>query len=408
MHAVHPMAWLTVAHALARPVAATLCVSAILYYLYAIRAAREFFSRNAEPAGPRPPISILKPVCGLDRDAYENFASFCRQDYPCYELVFGAESESEPGLSVARAIVRDFPHTDVRIVVNARSIGTNPKVSNLANMAAEAKYANLLVSDSDIRVDAEHLSTIARPFADPKVGVVTCLYRSQAEGLAGWVDALGLSTEFQPAVLVARKKEGMSFAMGSGILIRREVVSAIGGFGAMADYLADDFQLGNRPIRAGYRVELSPYVVEHRLDTASWRELVWHQMRWYRGIRTSRPWGYAGLVFTQGVAAALALALAAAGSPVAWTLAAGTLATRMVMAWFVAVHCLDDEAARRYLWLVPIRDLVSSALWLAGFFGGTVVWRGQRFRLERGGRIGSPETARGAAADTGAPTRAVS
>src|SRR5262249_39920481 len=242
--------WVALAVPLARPAIATICLSAIAYYLYAIRCARAFFRLPPQSTSKSPPpISILKPIRGLDVDAYENFASFCRQDYPQYELIFGAEAEDEPGLQAARSIARDFPETDVKIVVNGRSIGTNPKVSNLANMAAEARYANLLVSDSDIRVDPTHLSTLAKPLADADVGVVTCLYRSKAGKAAGWVDALGLSTEFQPSVLVARQLEGMSFAMGSGILIRRSVLASIGGFAAFADYLADDFQLGNRPRR---------------------------------------------------------------------------------------------------------------------------------------------------------------
>ena len=410
MHAHHLAAWLHFAVALARPLFATICVSAIWYYSYAIRSARQFFGEPPRSGSEtRPPISILKPIRGRDQGAYENFASFCRQDYPQYELIFGAESEDEPGLEAVRRIVNDFPDVDIRIVVSDRSIGTNPKVSNLANMAAEAKYAHLLVSDSDIRVDPAHLKTIAQPLCDPEVGVVTCLYRSKAAGIAGWIDALGLSTEFQPSVLVARGVEGMSFAMGSGILVRRPVLVSIGGFAAFADYLADDFQLGNRPARLGYRVELSPYVVEHRLDTATFRELLWHQMRWYRGIRTSRPWGYAGLVFTQGIAAALALVLLTPASPIAWTLGAATLAVRLAMAWYVAVVCLRDEAARRFLWFVPIRDLMSTVLWLAGFFGGTVVWRGERFRLERGGRLVPFQLREAPAEDTGAaPTQAAS
>ena len=386
--ATHVAEWLAFAVPFARPAVATICLSAIAYYLYAIRCAREFFRQPPRAASNAPPpISILKPIRGLDVEAYENFASFCRQDYPQYELIFGAEAEDEPGLEAARTIARDFPGTEIKIVVNGRSIGTNPKVSNLANMAAEAKYSNLLVSDSDIRVDPSHLSTLARPLSDPRVGVVTCLYRSKAARAAGWIDALGLSTEFQPSVLVARKLEGMSFAMGSGILIRRGVLSSIGGFTAFADYLADDFQLGNRPSQLGYRVELSSYVVEHRLDTATAQELLWHQMRWYRGIRASRPWGYAGLVFTQGVAAALALLLLTPLSPAALALAAVTVGVRMAMAWYIAVRWLKDEAASRFLWLIPARDLLSFLLWLCGFFGGTIVWRGERFRLERGGRL---------------------
>jgi ceramide glucosyltransferase len=404
--AAHVAEWLALAVPFARPAVATICLSAIAYYLFAIRCAREFFRQPPlATSNAPPPISILKPIRGLDVEAYENFASFCRQDYPQYELIFGAEAEDEPGLEAARRIARDFPGTEVKIVVNGRSIGTNPKVSNLANMAAEAKYANLLVSDSDIRVDSSHLATLARPLADPRVGVVTCLYRSRAARIAGWIDALGLSTEFQPSVLVARQVEGMSFAMGSGILIRRGVLSSIGGFAAFADYLADDFQLGNRPSQLGYRVELSSYVVEHRLDTATAQELLWHQMRWYRGIRASRPWGYAGLVFTQGVAAALALLLLTPLSPAAVALAAATVSVRMMMAWYVAVRWLDDEAARRFLWLVPARDLLSTLLWLCGFFGGTIVWRGERFRLERGGRI-VPFALELAPADDSAPAPA--
>jgi ceramide glucosyltransferase len=404
--AAHLAEWLRLALPIAQPAAATICMSAILYYLYAIYSARGFFgARPRWTSHDRPPISILKPIRGLDVGAYENFASFCRQDYPRYEVIFGAEVEDEPGLEVARAIARDFPDTDVKIVVNDRSIGTNRKVSNLANMAAEAKYAHLLVSDSDIRVDPSHLQMLARPLEDPEVGVVTCLYRSKASGTAGWIDALGLSTEFQPSVLVARGVEGMSFAMGSGILIRRGVLASIGGFAAFADYLADDFQLGNRPSQLGYRVELSPYVVEHRLSTAGFQELLWHQMRWYRGIRSSRPWGYAGLVFTQGVAAALALVLLAPLSPLAWALAAATVGVRLTMAWFVAVRCLKDEAARRFLWFVPARDLLSCVLWLVAFFGGTIVWRGERFRLERGGRL-VPFRLELARADDSAPAQA--
>jgi ceramide glucosyltransferase len=386
--AAHLTEWAALAVPFARPAVATICLSALAYYLFAIYSARKFFRQQPRfPSDDGLPISILKPIRGLDVEAYQNFASFCRQDYPRYELIFGADAEDEPGLNAARAIARDFPTADVKIVVNGRSIGTNPKVSNLANMAAEAKYPNLLVSDSDIRVDPSHLSTLAQPLADPEVGVVTCLYRSKAAEAAGWIDALGLSTEFQPSVLVAREMEGMSFAMGSGILIRGSVLASMGGFPAIADYLADDFQLGNRPSQLGYRVELSSYVVEHRLDTATIRDLVWHQLRWYRGIRASRPWGYAGLVFTQGVAASLALLLLTPLSPPAIALSAATVGARLAMAWYVAVRWLRDEAARRYLWLVPLRDLLSFVLWLIGFFGGTIVWRGERFRLARGGRL---------------------
>jgi ceramide glucosyltransferase len=371
-----------------RLLAATLCVTAVGYCAFAVYCAHDFFSRAARlNAQFTPPITILKPVYGLDRSTYENFASFCRQDYPEYQILFGAECENDAGIAVARQVARDFPNLDIRIVVKSSSRAANPKVGTLAALARLARHPFLLVSDSDIRVGPTHLSALARPMADPNVGVVTCLYRSGAIGLAGTLDALGLSTDFQPSVLVARKIEGISFGMGSGTLVRRSALDAAGGFDAMADSLADDYLLGNLPVRAGYRAELAPHVVEHELATSTLRGIVDHQLRWNRGIRAVRPGGYAGLLFTQGVPAGLLFLLLTGGSPAGWAACALTLASRLGMAWFVAVRCLGDRAAGRSLWLVPLRDLLSCALWLAAFFGKSVVWRGNRYRLEAGGRL---------------------
>ena len=377
--------------AVARVLAAVLCVTATGYCLFAIYCARAFFSRGTSGKSPFiPPITILKPVCGLDRSTYENFASFCRQDYPKYQILFGAEREDDPGIAVARQVARDFPDVDIRVVIKGGSRATNPKVGTLVALARAARHPFLLVSDSDIRVGPTHLSALVAPMADPKVGVVTCLYRSAAVGLAGTLDALGLSTDFQPSVLVAQKIEGISFGMGSGTLVRRTALEAAGGFGAIADSLADDYLLGNLPVRAGYRAVLVPHVVEHELSTSTLRGIVDHQLRWNRGIRAVRPGGYAGLLFTQSVPASVLLLVLTAGSPAGWAACALTLACRLAMAWFVAVRCLDDRAAGRSLWLVPLRDLLSYALWLAAFFGKSVVWRGNRYRLEPGGRL-APE-----------------
>jgi ceramide glucosyltransferase len=375
-----------------RIIAGAICLSAAAYYLYALYAARRFFARPSSASGAgrhrrfHPPITVLKPIRGLDREAYENFASFCRQSYPRYQVIFGAAAEDEPAIEIARRVARDFPDADVQVVVGGAPPAANPKVGNLWAMLPHARHAILLISDSDIRVEPTHLQSIVRPLADTRVGVVTCLYRSHAAGFPGTLDALGLTTEFQPSVLVARELEGISFAMGSGILIRREALERAGGFEAIADFLADDYLLGNLPAQAGYLVELSDCVVEHRLGTSSFEELVAHQVRWNRGIRASRPWGYAGLALTQGVPAALLL-LAFSRGPAAIALAGATLALRLATAWFVAVRCLRDRVARRSLWLVPLRDLLSCALWLAAFFGDSVVWRGARYRLGKGGRL---------------------
>ncbi len=375
--------------ALGRYVMAALCLTATAYCWFAIYAARDLFARAPKKHDIpfHPPVSILKPIRGLDPDAYANFASFCRQTYPRYQLIFGADRADDPGIAVARQVTRDFPHVDISIVINGASGSANPKVATLAAMVPEARYPLLLLSDSDIRVGPGHLESIVQPMADARVGVVTCLYRSEARGFAGVMDALGLSTDFQPAVLVARLVEGMSFAMGSGILIRREVLRTIGELDAIAGYLVDDYLLGNLPTRAGYRVELVAEVVEHTLGTASLRGLIEHQTRWNRGIRASRPWGYAGLLFTQATLPSLLLLLLAADWPLAWPIAALTLGSRLAMAWFVAVHCLGDRVSRRSLWLVPLRDLLSFLLWLGAFFGDTIVWRGNHYRLGVGGRL---------------------
>jgi ceramide glucosyltransferase len=385
---VHNPAWSN-ALALVRPILLLLCATASIFYLYALLAARDLLGRRAdrEASAEEPPVSILKPLRGLDNDAVANFVSFCRQDYGTFEILFGAEDESEPGLEAARQAARAHPNVDIRYFVGARASGANPKVRTVGALARHAKYPLLLVSDSDISVGPDHLKRMVAPLCDPSVGVVTCFYRTHAPSFVGRIDALSLSTEFLPGALVARRLEGMSFAMGAGILIRRDTLEDIGGFGALEDCLADDYLLGKLPYEAGHRVELAADVVDHRLGTRSLADLGARQNRWNVGIRTSRPWGYAGLVFTQGTAAALLYLAASGGSPFGWTVAAGTLAVRLGSAAFLAVGCLRDPSILRDLWLVPLRDLVATGLWIRSFFGDTVVWRGRRLRVGAGGRI---------------------
>jgi len=368
------------------------CLSAIWFYGYSIYAAYDLFSNGKEVnQNFAPPISILKPLRGVDSFAYENLASFCRQDYPHFQIVFGTLDPDDPAIAVAKQVQKDFPEIDIRIVTNGRQIGSNLKVSNLANLLAEATHPLLLMSDSDIRVGPDYLRKVARPMLDSSVGVVTCLYRSLAPGWPAAIEGLGISTEFHAGVLTARKLEGMRFALGSTILIRREALEAIGGFAAVADYLGDDFLLGNLPARAGYSVVLSEYVVDHVLDTASLGELLLHQTRWGRSTRASRPWGYVGLIFTHGTATSLLFLLATRGAAPGWWVLSLTLGARMAMAWIVGIKYLKDPVARRLLWLVPVRDVMSFLFWIGSFVGNTVEWRGRRFKLAEGGRLVSIE-----------------
>jgi len=352
-----------------------LCLCAIWFYCYSIYAAIDFFG-SPDPVEPdfHPCVTLLKPICGLDSDAYENLASFCQQDYPQYQIIFAVRDQHDPGVEVVKQIIDNFPSIDIQLVVNDRTIGTNLKVSNLANAAAVAKYSILLIADSDIRVGSDYLRRVIQPMRDPTVGVVTCLYRSLTQGWMARIEALWISTEFHPRVLVARKLEGIKFALGSTIVIQRSALEAIGGFLAIADYLADDFQLGNLPAQVGYKVVLSDYVVEHVLATASFSDLIQRQIRWACCQRVSRPWGYLGLIFTHGTATSLT------GLGITWTM-------RLLMAWVVGVRSLKDPTAKKFLWLVPLRDLMSFALWCYSFVGNVIEWRGQRLKLTKGGKL---------------------
>ena len=364
-----------------------LCLSAVLFYCYGIYAA--IAHTHPYPIDPNfhPPITILKPICGLDRDAYENLASFCRQDYPDYQIIFSIRDPQDAGLAVVKQIIQDFPTLDIQLVVSDRTIGTNFKVSNLENGTTVAKYDILLIADSDIRVGCDYLQRVVQPLHDKSVGVVTCLYRSLAHGWVTTLEAIGTATDFHAGVLVSNQLEGINFAFGSTIVIRKEVLKAIGGFEAIADYLADDFQLGYLPNQAGYKVVLSDYVVEHVLDKNTVADAIKHQIRWARCIRVSRPWGYLGLIFTYGTVTSLLLLITTRGSMLGWAGLAIAWTTRLVMGWVVGVKILNDPVAKKFLWLIPLRDFISFAIWCYGFYGSTIEWRGRRLRLTKEGKM---------------------
>ncbi|MGH9765017.1 MAG: bacteriohopanetetrol glucosamine biosynthesis glycosyltransferase HpnI, partial [Blastocatellia bacterium] len=309
------------------------------------------------------------------------------QDYPSFQIVFGVQDTQDPAVEVVDRIIKDFPNLDISLIADPHSIGPNLKVCNLANMERVAKHSFLLISDSDIRVTPDYLKRLVQPMRDPQVGVVTCMYRSRPIGLASSIEALGISTEFHAGVLVAQRLEGMKFALGSTILIRREALEAVGGFPAIVDFLGDDFLLGYLPAEAGYTVVLSDYVVEHVLDTESVSDLIQHQTRWSRSTRASRPRGYLGLIFTHGTATSLLLLIATRGAIWAWALLAAVWGARLLMAWVVGSKYLKDDVATKLLWLVPIRDIISFGIWLYSFVGDTIEWRGQRFKLTKGGRL---------------------
>jgi ceramide glucosyltransferase len=365
-----------------------LCIIALLFYGYSIYASLSFFTNvQAIEIRLQPPISILKPLCGLDSDTYDNLSTFCQQNYPTYQILFGVRDSADPSIAVVKRLILDFPQADIRLVVDDNIIGTNLKVSNLANLEPYARYNFILISDSDIRVGSDYLQRIIQPMQDPKTGIVNCLYRSRVYGLIAALEALSISTDFHAGVLTARQRGWMNFAMGSSILIRREVLDEIGGIKAVANDLADDFMLGNLTARAGYAVVLSDYIVEHILSTQTMLDLVAHQTRWNRCTKVSNPWGYVGLFFSHGPTLNLFVLLMSGGSSLSWGLLSLVWLVRLCMGWVVGVKCLKDKVAAQYLWLVPLRDVLSFGLWCYGFMGNRIVWRGAQFRLLKGGTL---------------------
>jgi ceramide glucosyltransferase len=366
--------------------------AAIAYHLFSLFAGLSWFrdrrKQRALGLNYTPPVTIFKPVAGADPEAYDNFASFCRQDYPEFQVIFGARAENDPAVPIIKRLVADLPGHDIELVISQNETGYNGKVSNLQNMYGRAKHDVFLIADSDIRVGTDYLRRVVAPLQQPRVGMVTCLYRgARAKTFAALLENIGISSTFGPDVCSSRSLEGIAFALGSTIVMRRDLLELIGGFQAVADYLADDFLLGNYAAKAGHEIVLSDYVVGHVTATGTFAAMLKQQMRWARAIRISRPWGYCGLIFTYGTATSL-LALAAwSFSSFAWWLFAAALLTRFLPAFVVGVFGLKDLALARYFWLVPLRDLIAFAVWVMSFFGDQVEWRGANFRVLPGGKL---------------------
>ncbi len=368
------------------------------YYLLAIFSALRFFRRRAElPADFTPPVTILKPVRGLDREAYENFASFCRQDYPEYEVIFGVSDSGDPAVSVIEQVIRDFPNRAVRLVVGSKRVGPSNKVNKLCHMVREAHYDLLVINDSDIRVGPSYLRAVAAPFRDARVGAVTCLYRGLVENsLPAEIEAVGNTSDFDAGVLVAWCLEGVKFALGATMATTRQRLAEIGGFEALADYYSDDFELGHRIAAKGHRVVLSPYPVLTVFPQQSLRDTWEHQVRWALTTRHSRPLGHLGLLLTYGLPWSIAAAAVAPSTAVAAGYLVSYVVLRLAMAWTVGVWGVRDPLLRRKLWLVPVRDALAFTVWVASFFVSRINWRGSQFYVRKGRLVPiEPPAARG-------------
>ena len=349
------------------------------------------FLRETPPAtetspGAFPPVSILKPLKGIDPEMYESLRSHCRQNYPEYEIIFGVSDAADPAIKLVERLQLEFAGRNIRLVHCGEELGANVKVSNLIQMLPEAAHEILLVNDSDIQVGADYLRRVVTRLNEPNVGLVTCLYRGvPGPTLGSHLESLGISTDFCAGVLAARLVEGgIHFGLGSTLAFRRSDLKASGGFQPLVDYLADDYELGRRVAGRGREVKLAKEVVETHLPAYTLREFFAHQLRWMRTIREARPAGYAGLAFTFTLPWAVLALLCSAGALWAWYLLALAAAFRGAVALLVGKQVLCDARAARELALIPLRDCLAMLLWLGGFLGHTVSWRGERFTLKNG------------------------
>lgn len=367
-------------------IGAAVSVISLLYTAGAAAALAVWSRRTVPPPGRLLPVTVLKPVCGDEPLLYENLRSFCDQDYPAYQVIFGARSADDPALAVIRRLIAEFPRHDIHLVVNPRLIGSNFKVSNLSNIYEAARHPWLVLADSDIRVGRDYLRGVVGPLNDPTVGVVTCLYRGRPHGgLWSRLGALFINEGFLPSVLVARALGSQSFGFGSTLALRREVLEAIGGFAALGSQLADDYMLAELARRRGLRTVLSPYLVETLVYEPRAADLLRHELRWARTIRTVQPWGYAGSWVTYVIPASLLGAALIHRAPWAWTLPLLALALRLVLHYSARKGLQLTHFTT--VWLVPLRDVLSFAIWSGSFLSRRVTWRQRALSVQANGRI---------------------
>jgi ceramide glucosyltransferase len=378
-------------------------IAALGYQLFAILCLARFRhhgvrSGNTEtaPDVALPAATILKPVCGIDYDSYENLRSFCCQDHPNVQIVFGVKDADDPVIHVVRRLMQALPERDIALVIDSRAVGANLKISNLANMMREAKHDILIIADSDIRVGPDYARAIVGDFAEPDVGVVTCLYKaSSADDVSSRLAAMSINGWFLPSALAAITLQGPKFCFGSTMAVRRDVLDGIGGFELLSTYLADDHMLGKLAAEQGYRIRLSDYLVETVVHERSLKTLFAHELRWARTIRSIQPLGHAFSFTTYCVSLALLTLVLAAWSSLADLSALPVWPAGILLGTAVLLRYVTHRIARARLqtaapwsfWLVPARDLFSFAVWATSLFGRNVVWKGWAMSVGPNGQL---------------------
>jgi ceramide glucosyltransferase len=365
-----------------------LAASPFIYYLLVLYSSHKFF-RGSKYDLPKnvdftPPVSNLKPVRGLDPEAYENFASYCRQDYPDYELIFCVGDENDGSVPVLQKLMRDFPERQIRILYGSGRNAINDKVAKLVRMVKEARHEVLVINDSDVRVEPDYLRTVVAPLRDPKVGGVTCLYVStQDKTFTQHLQSIGMICDFYPGILVARQLDGIKFALGQTIVTTRAHLAGFGGYEAIENRPADDLLVGRLIAEQGLEVELLPYAVQTVPDYDSMKALFIKRLRWMTVMRHMRPWGHLGLAFTQGLPWCLAVALT---QPARVGLAyVGTyLGFRLVITWLIGARGLRQRGIWKLMPLIVVWDATAFVIWLLTFGRKSIRWRNVDYRIREG------------------------
>ncbi len=368
-----------------------LAVAAIpsVYYLIAMYSSWRYFRRPTPQGTPdpafTPPVSSLKPIRGLDPDTYENFASFCRQDYPNYELLFCVGDEDDPVVPILRKLANDFPERSIRVLFGSGGKGSNDKVVKLARLVKEARNEVLVISDSDVRARPDYLRSVIAPLANPKVGAVTCFYVPIDEKtLAENLQTIGMFSDFYAGILVARELDGVKFALGPTIATTKTKLAGFGGYDAIQNRPADDLLVGRLIAEQGYEVELSSHTILTVADYASLRDLFHKRLRWIVVMRHMRPWGHLGLLLTQGLPWSLAAVAIWPTAAVAIGYLGTYAALRLAMTWIIGVFGLKQKVPWKKLALIPVWDALAFVIWLTSFTRNTIRWRDGEYYIREG------------------------
>lgn len=348
--------------------------------------------QTLSPGSTLSPVTMLKPVCGLDADLYQNLSTFCRQNYPVYQIIFGVKEQSDPAIPIIEQLIRDFPDVDIELSINDRLSGSNHKISNIINMYDKVKYDLLVISDSDMRVCEDYLKNVIAPFEDPQVGAVTCLYKGTPAtiGLASRLGTIYINEWFLPSVLISKYLQKIKFCFGATMAVRKELLEKIGGFEYLASFLADDYMLGKLINQLGYKVVLSKYLVNNMVEESNIKSLFSHELRWARTIRTVQPVGYTFSFVTHTIPLSI---LYCAISP-SLALSAITIFTAFCLRLrmhSVARQSLDITGPATPI-LVPLRDILSFLVWATSFFGRNVYWRQNNFSIQANGQMAIKES----------------